>query len=243
MKIFLSAIISLLFWLSLTSSVSLSEDKNLMNKYNNDIDYYGQYVLDIYTKCNLKEKLEYSVFSQAMIGYHSFSLTNKTILTIIDFSKPSTQKRFFIIDIENQKLLLQTFVAHGKNSGINKPTRFSNMIGSNQSSLGFYKTAETYFGKHGYSLILDGLEKGINDNARRRAIVIHGAEYVSKSFIERYNRLGRSWGCPAVSEELSKKIIDIIKSGTCLFIYSDSKDYLEKSITPNPNIEPDVKEN
>ena len=223
MKIFLFTIIGLLFWLSLNSNVGRSEDKNLRSKYNNSEDYFERYVLDIYTKCNLKDKLDFTVFNQAMIGYNSLNVTNKKVLSIIDFSKPSTEKRFFIIDVENKELLLQTHVAHGKNSGLNIPSKFSNRIGSNQSSLGFYRTAETYIGKHGYSLMLDGLEKGINDNARKRAIVVHGAKYVSDEFIKKYNRLGRSWGCPVVSDDLSKVIIDMIKSDSCLFIYANSK--------------------
>ena len=157
-----------------------------------------------------------------MIGYNSFNLINKKVLTLIDFSKPSTEERLFIIDVENRKLLFQTFVAHGKNSGVNIATRFSNRSGSLKSSLGFFITAETYYGKHGYSLRLDGMEKGINDNARKRAIVVHGAKYVSDDFIRKYNRLGRSWGCPAVSDDLSKEIIDLIKDGSCLFIYANS---------------------
>jgi len=227
MKIFPFALIGLLFWLSPTSNVGRSENKYLRDNCNNSADVFEQNALDIYTKCNLEDKLDYRVLNRAMIGYNSFSLTNKKVITIIDFSKPSTEKRLFIIDIENRKLLFQTFVAHGKNSGLIKPTKFSNRIGSNQSSLGFYRTAGTYKGKHGYSLILDGLEKGINDNARKRAIVIHGAKYVSEEFIEKNNRLGRSWGCPAVSDELSKEIIDLIKDGSCLYIYASNVDFTE----------------
>jgi len=227
MKIFPFALIGLLFWLSPTSNVGRSENKYLRDNCNNSADVFEQNALDIYTKCNLEDKLDYRVLNRAMIGYNFFSLTNKTVITIIDFSKPSTEKRLFIIDIENRKLLFQTFVAHGKNSGLIKPTKFSNRIGSNQSSLGFYRTAGTYKGKHGYSLILDGLEKGINDNARKRAIVIHGAKYVSEEFIEKNNRLGRSWGCPAVSDELSKEIIDLIKDGSCLYIYASNVDFTE----------------
>ena len=227
MKFFPFAIIGLLFWLAPTSNVGRSEHKNLKDKHNNFAHVFEKNVLDIYVKCNLKDKLDYEVLNRALIGYNSLNLTNKKVISIIDFSKPSTEKRLFIIDIENRKLLFQTFVAHGKNSGLIKPTKFSNRIGSNQSSLGFYRTAGTYKGKHGYSLILDGLEKGINDNARKRAIVIHGAKYVSEEFIEKNNRLGRSWGCPAISDELSKKIIDLIKDGSCLYIYANNVNYTD----------------
>ena len=222
MKIFIYVLVGFFAWTLLISSSSRSENNNLKSKYNNSEDENEQYVLDIYTKCNLNDKLDFTVFNRAMIGYNSFNLINKKVLTLIDFSKPSTEERLFIIDVENRKLLFQTFVAHGKNSGVNIATRFSNRSGSLKSSLGFFITAETYYGKHGYSLRLDGMEKGINDNARKRAIVVHGAKYVSDDFIRKYNRLGRSWGCPAVSDDLSKEIIDLIKDGSCLFIYANS---------------------
>ena len=222
MKIFIYVLVGFFTWTLLISSSSRSEDKDLKSKYNNSGEDYEQYVLDIYTKSNLNDKLDFTVFNRAMIGYNSFNLVNKKILTLIDFSKPSTEERLFRIDVENRKLPFQTFVAHGKNSGVNIATQFSNRSGSLKSSLGFFITAETYYGKHGYSLKLDGMEKGINDNARKRAIVVHGAKYVSDDFIRKYNRLRRSWGCPAVSDDLSKEIIDLIKDGSCLFIYANS---------------------
>jgi hypothetical protein len=235
MKIFLFAIFSLLFWLSPTPNSGRSENKNLKDKYNYSEDMFEKNVLDIYTKCNLKDELEFTVFNRAMIGYNSISLTNKKVITIIDFSKPSTEKRLFIIDVENRKLLYQTLVAHGKNSGVNIASQFSNRSGSLKSSLGFFRTAETYNGKHGYSLRLDGMEKGVNDNARKRAIVIHGAKYVNDEFINKYNRLGRSWGCPAISDQLSKEIIELIKDGSCLYIYANNIDYKENSIDSKQN--------
>ena len=229
MRIFIYVLIGFFTWTLLISNSSRPEDKNLKSKYNNSGDDYEQYVLDIYTKCNLKDKLDYTVFNRAMIGYNSLSLTNKKVITTIDFSRPSTEERIFIVDVENRKLLFQTFVAHGKNSGVNIATQFSNRSGTLKSSLGFFITAETYYGKHGYSLRLDGMEKGINDNARKRAIVVHGAKYVSDEFIKKYKRLGRSWGCPAVSDDLSKEIIDMIKGGSCLYIYANNKNYHDRS--------------
>ena len=228
MRIFIYVLIGFFTWTLLISNSSRPEDKNLKSKHNNPGDDYEQYVLDIYTKCNLKDKLDYTVFNRAMIGYNSLSLTNKKVITIIDFSRPSTEERIFIVDVENRKLLFQTFAAHGKNSGVNIATQFSNRSGTLKSSLGFFITAETYYGKHGYSLRLDGMEKGINDNARKRAIVVHGAKYVSDEFIKKYKRLGRSWGCPAVSDDLSKEIIDMIKGGSCLYIYANNKNYHDR---------------
>jgi hypothetical protein len=174
----------------------------------------------LWLDCSLEKALSYEIFNKALLGYNQYeNIWKKNILTIIDFSKPSTENRFFVIDIEKRQLLYSCFVAHGKNSGENYATSFSNEPESLQSSLGFYLTAETYVGDNGYSLKLDGLEKGINDNAREREIVIHGADYVSQKFIDQYGRLGRSWGCPALPLEISKEVIDKISEGSCLYIY------------------------
>ena len=151
------------------------------------------------------------------------------IISIVDFSKPSTSKRLYVIDLVNYRLLFNTFVAHGMNSGKEMAESFSNKVSSNKSSLGFYVTGETYKGGHGYSLRLMGVEKGINDNAYRRAIVMHSADYVNERFAERLGYIGRSHGCPAVPVELNKPIINNIKDGSCLFIYYPSQQYFEKS--------------
>lgn len=165
-------------------------------------------------------------FEKAIQGYNFLKksgIIKKDFLTIIDFSLSSTTKRMWIIDMNKNKIICNTLVAHGKNSGEDYAEHFSNQNQSNKSSLGFFATGEVYQGKHGLSLKLDGLEKGINDNARQRAVVIHGADYVSENFIKSHNRLGRSQGCPAVPIGLSKKIIEIIKGKSCLFIYHSSK--------------------
>ena len=128
-----------------------------------------------------------------------------------------------MLDLVEVKVLYHCLVSHGKNSGELMAENFSNNPGSYTSSPGFYTTGETYFGKHGFSLRLDGIENGINDKARERAIVIHGADYVSPDFVKKYGRLGRSLGCPAVPEELSKEIIETIKDGTCLFVYDEDE--------------------
>ncbi len=171
-------------------------------------------------------------FEKALHGYYLLKrkgIIKKEFLTIIDFSLSSTAKRMWIIDMNQNKIVLNSLVAHGKNSGEDYANNFSNINQSNKSSLGFFTTGEVYQGKHGLSLKLDGLEKGINDNARQRAVVIHGADYVSENFIKNHNRLGRSQGCPAVPVELSKKIIEIIKDKSCLFIYHPSENDVQSS--------------
>jgi hypothetical protein len=197
-------------------------------------------IASVYYDSGINNELSFDVFKLALSGMQKSSkVQNKKIITIIDFSKSSSEERFFVIDLVNKKILYKTLVAHGRNSGELIAESFSNEPQSQKSSLGFFVTAETYDGKHGYSLSLDGLEAGINDNARSRSIVIHGADYVSPDFIRKYGRLGRSWGCPALPAEVSKEIIDTISGGSCIFIYADNPDYLQKSIIINgPKTQP-----
>jgi hypothetical protein len=152
-------------------------------------------------------------------------LANDSVLSIIDFSQPSSSKRLYVLDLKNYKILFNTYVAHGKNSGKEWAQSFSNQPHSYKSSLGFYITGDTYNGNNGYSLKLEGVEKGVNDKAYHRAIVIHGAEYVDESYIESQGYIGRSEGCPAVPVRLHKPIINTIKEGSCLFIYHPDKRY------------------
>lgn len=190
----------------------------------------GNGIHQLWQDCKLNTIVPFDVFNTAILGYREIeNIKKKNIITIIDYSKPSSEKRFFVIDIEERKLLYSCFVAHGKNSGENIAIGFSNKPNSLQSCLGFFLTAETYIGENGYSMKLDGLEKNINDNARSREIVIHGADYVSQEYINKYGRLGRSWGCPALPLELSREIIDRISNGSCLFIYGNNAFYKENS--------------
>lgn len=179
------------------------------------------------------ERLSFEAFQFAYEGYHKLLerniLEKANIITLIDFDKTSNEDRFFIIDLKNFKILFESLVAHGRNSGDEIATSFSNLANSYKSSLGFYLTGETYTGEHGLSLKLDGLEPGINDNARARNIVIHSADYVSRSFIQKNGRLGRSFGCPSLPVENYSTIIDTIKGKSLLFIYSGQTDYLNKS--------------
>lgn len=177
--------------------------------------------------------LSQDAFDYAVKGYEYLKtkgkISNQNVLTIADFTKPSSKKRLFILDIKNYKVLFNTYVSHGQGSGAAMATEFSNIPESYQSSLGFYTTSTTYCGKNGFSLHLQGMESGINDKAEERAIVMHGAPYVSEGFINSRGFLGRSWGCPAVPEQLSKPIIEKIKNGSCLFIFSENNKYLHSS--------------
>ena len=183
----------------------------------------------LYHEMALAGTIDYAVFERAIAGYNRMGGHDKDILTVIDFTKPSTEKRLFVIDLKLKKILFISYVAHGRNSGEKYATSFSNREGSFKSSLGFYKTENTYYGKNGYSLVLDGLERGINDKAKERAIVMHGAAYADPSTIRSCGRLGRSLGCPALPLAVSKKIIDTIKGGTLLYIHGDDKTYASRS--------------
>jgi L,D-transpeptidase catalytic domain len=191
-------------------------------------------------KTNLYDSLKLSslglarqAYDYAMQGFNYLvetgKLTNQAIISIIDFTQPSSQKRLFVIDLKNYRILFNTYVAHGVNSGREFASQFSNTPESNKSSLGFYVTSNTYIGSNGYSLRLNGLERGINDNAGSRDIVMHGADYVNEEYIHSQGYIGRSWGCPAVAPKVSKPVINSIKNGTCLFIYSNVTSYLQRS--------------
>lgn len=181
-----------------------------------------------------RPELNFEAFRHAMIGHSILKqqgkLDQENLLTIIDFTEPSSEKRLYIIDLEKRRIVHNTYVSHGRNTGEDQAVSFSNIVHSNQSSLGFYRTAETYVGSKGYSLKLDGLDKGFNDKMRQRAVVIHGANYVSESWIQKYGRLGRSQGCPALPVELSREIIDTIKNGSLIFAYFNDKKYLNSSV-------------
>lgn len=174
-----------------------------------------------------------NVLELAVTGYtkllHEQSVPRPEILTVIDYSLPSDVERMWVFNMKSGKLLFNSLVAHGRNSGERFASRFSNESGSYTSSLGFYLTGNTYTGQNGLSLYLDGLEAGINDHARERAIVIHGADYATKNFILQNGRLGRSFGCPALPPELTKDVITTIEGGSCLFIYAPDQSYLHNS--------------
>ena len=153
----------------------------------------------------------------------------KNVLTVIDYSLPSARPRLWVFDVAREKVLFHELVAHGKGSGENYATRFSNQDGSRQSSLGLFEATTTYIGKHGYSLRLRGLEEGFNDHALWRHIVIHGAWYVTEAFAARYGRLGRSWGCPTLDRSVAEELIDTIKGGSLVFAYYPDETWLSRS--------------
>ena len=188
----------------------------------------------MYDSMKLKQAgLNKKAFEFAWKGYHymmSKKLISKAdILSICDFSQSSRRKRLYIIDLESMKLLINTHVAHGRNSGSEYAKSFSNSHESHKSSLGFYVTRNTYWGGHGLALEIDGLERGINDKANQRKIVVHGSEYVGDRFLRSNPFNGRSFGCPAVPSKVTAKVINTIKNGSCFFIYHPTKNYISKS--------------
>lgn len=191
--------------------------------------------IEIFTEVNLAGiGLEQEVFELALKGREKLvadgRLHNPDILTIADYSQSSNKKRLYVIDLKNRRLLFNTYVAHGKNTGGEYAKYFSNIEGSLKSSLGFYITGDPIVGLHtGYALLISGVEKGFNDNAGKREIIIHAADYASESFIKKFGRLGRSFGCPALPPDVNRPIIETIRGGTCLFIYNPDIQYLCES--------------
>jgi hypothetical protein len=223
------ATISLIFLLTFSHPGKLPAP-DLSGDLKEEIHYLAEdYCRDIYCDCGLEGKLDYKIFHRAFNGITELGAPKKDILTIIDYSRPACDERFFVIDLVNRKLLYKTLVAHGKNSGELNCTRFSNRPQSLQSSPGFFLTAESYSGRQGYSLRLDGKEPGINDLARARAIVVHGAEYVAQHYVDDYGYIGHSFGCLAIPVNVNQKVIDLIKGGSCLYVHTNDKNYLSKS--------------
>jgi len=178
--------------------------------------------------------LKAEAFLLAMKGHRALVMQNQVIkdslLTIIDYSLPSSSQRFFVINLARKCMVYKTLVAHGRNSGELYALRFSNKVRSHQSALGFYITGNPYMGGQGYSMILNGIDTGYNDQARMRAIVIHGADYATENYIKLYGRLGRSFGCPALPPDVNKEIIDLIKEGSVVFGFYPDSNYLNQSV-------------
>jgi hypothetical protein len=192
----------------------------------------------IYSAMGLdKEGLSETAFEYAWRGYHNLvkrkSIRKRSVLSILDFSQSSSEKRMYVIDIRHRRLLYRTYVAHGQNSGAEYAETFSNEPESFKSSLGFYVTKTTYFGKNGLSLRLDGVDNGYNDRAMKRNIVLHGCSYVGDQYLENFGATGTSLGCPALPAAISAQIIHTVKGGSCLFIYHPTPDYLDHSVVIN----------
>ena len=225
--------------LLIISSLSFSEGTNLESINQNTVitaetDNKPQKVtLDVksvYDSLNIKGKIDYSIFQKAYLGYVQIPNKNPGVLVIIDYSKPSNEERFYVLDLNKKKLVYSTRVAHSKNSGLEIPLEFSDDPNSYQSSLGFFLTLGEYNGAYGYSLRLKGLEENINANAESRAIVIHGGDIVDDEYIKKFGFAGRSLGCPVLPAALTKEIVNYIKHGRVLFIYGNDEEYIEESL-------------
>lgn len=189
-------------------------------------DLYQNFDVKNYTMPNMQ------AFERAFKGYSKLKSEGKIqnpLLTIVDFDLSSTKKRMWILNMDSQEVLFNTYVAHGQGTGGEFAKQFSNVENSHQSSLGFYMTGATYYGGNGLSLYMDGMEKQFNSNARKRYIVIHGADYAEPSFIKRVGRLGRSYGCPAVPNKIAKDLINTIKGKSVVYIHKSNENYLKNS--------------
>lgn len=189
-------------------------------------------VFELYCEIGLEEEgLSIDAFHNAMVGYYNLKekgkLKNPNIVSIIDFTQSCNQKRFYTVNLETCELVFRELVAHGENSGVEYAKYFSNNSKSHQSSLGFFVTGETYHGRRGFSMKLDGQEWGFNNNVRARGVVVHGAHYVDESYIAKGGRIGRSWGCPALASDVYQEVIEVIKDGTCVFAWYPDKVYLK----------------
>lgn len=194
---------------------------------------FDSYARNLYKKIGLSGLTGLKTFKTCLIGYLNLKrqglLKKDGLLVLIDYTRPSDKDRFFVLDIKKERLLYKSLVAHGRNSGKRFACGFSNRPGSYKSCLGFFITGRAYEGKHGYSLFINGLEQGFNDNAAKRHIVIHGADYVSRQFVKQYGRTGRSLGCPALPQKIAPRIIRTIKDGSCLFIFGKDRRYFKNS--------------
>lgn len=231
-RISLSIICTVLFTSLISASSGIySKDKNSDNLIEKR---WESYVTSLFTQLTGSTTgLKLDVFRKALAGYYNLEaknkLSDKNLLTIVDFTLPSNKKRMWVINISLKKVLYNSLVSHGRNTGTTYAKSFSNEAETHKSSIGFYVTGETYIGKHNLSLRLLGMDPSFNCRAFDRAIVMHGAEYVSEQWIKKYGMLGRSFGCPAIPFEISDKLINQLAGGTCLFLYFPDKEYEKKS--------------
>lgn len=228
---FLTITLSLLFFPSRYVQQGFSSPKKKSNIISYTAIHDSKFIYDELQLITIG--LSEKTFDYAYKGYQhlvkNHKLINTDILAICDFSQSSNKKRLYVLDVVNKKVLCRSYVAHGRASGGEYAMRFSNRARSHQSSLGFYITSATYYGEHGLSLRLQGLEPGFNSLAMKRNIVMHGADYIGDEYLNENKFMGRSYGCPAVPETESTEIIELIKNGSCLFIYHPTKTYLQNS--------------
>ncbi|WP_026935398.1 murein L,D-transpeptidase catalytic domain family protein [Christiangramia echinicola] len=225
------------FAFSSTAEINNSKNSNFTEEIPVTIEVkksFEEKVVEIYETFSLKNSTmpQLSVFEKAISGYMKLDEAGKVsnpLLTVIDFNLSSKKKRMWILNMDTQDVVFNTYVAHGKNTGGEFANNFSNTPNSHQSSLGFYVTGETYYGKNGLSLFIDGMEKDFNSKARERYVVIHGADYAEPSFIKRVGRLGRSYGCPAVPNKIAKDLINKIKGKSVVYIHKNNENYLSTS--------------
>ena len=218
-------------WLPLQKQTTNLETVLSFSATNN---FQNEEAASLYDLLNLQQNgLSKQAFEDAYKGYRRLLqkkiISKQDYLTICDFSQSSNNKRFYLVDMVNNKIIVNTYVAHGRNSGGEYATRFSNRSESLQSSLGFYVTQNAYYGEHGLSLRVTGLEEGYNDKALQRNIVIHGADYIGDKRLRRSNYMGRSYGCPAIPRKECNQVINRIKNGSCVFMYYPSTNYLHGS--------------
>lgn len=222
MNIFLTLISMAILACNAASSSTIFSKSSASFDVNSEVQHLGKKA----------PQLNKRVLKFALAAYHKATRhggVKKPVLTVIDYSLPSSKQRMWVFDVNHDRLLYNTYVAHGQNSGMNTPNHFSNQSSSKQTSLGTYITRDTYMGSNGYSLNLQGLEKGFNDNAYNRRVVIHGAWYVEPDYIRKAGRAGRSWGCPSIAKTLAKPVINTIKGGSVVFAYYPDRNYLSHS--------------
>ncbi len=234
-----TAFIALLFFSAqsfINSDNNLPDDKNFPSLLNNSSNspVIKRQADSIYDLISLGDYgLQREVFFDAYKGYNFLlnkgALRKTNLLTICDYSQSSNNKRLYVIDLVNSRVLFNTYVSHGKNSGDEFATSFSNFDNSNKSCLGFMVTGKTYSGKAGYSMQFDGMEPGINDHVKARSIVLHGSKFVNEGIMNARGTIGKSLGCPAVPYGTHTKIIDVIKNGSCFFIYHPDEYYAHTS--------------
>jgi hypothetical protein len=227
-----------------TGNKGLPDEKNFPSLFSNSANspVLKRTADSIYDLISLGQYgLERDVFFNAFKGYQYLEnkgmLNNSNLLTICDYSQSSNNKRLYVIDLVNSRLLYNTYVSHGKNSGNEFATSFSNFNNSNKSSLGFMVTGSTYKGKAGYCMRFKGMEAGINDHVANRGIVLHGSRFVNEDILSSRGTIGRSLGCPAVPYGIHFKIIDEIKGGSCFFINSPDQWYAHNSTIINSNFD------